>query len=61
MPNYESMEVVVTIGRYEELLEAEAKLKVIKDIAESEDRAYGYGSEVSKTIDTILGIKRDEK
>ena len=61
MANFESVEVVITIGRYEQLIEAEAKLKVLKDIASSEDRNYGYGSEVSKTIDTILGIKRDEK
>ena len=53
--------VEITIERYEQLLEAEAKLNVIRDIAASEDRAYGYGSDISKTIDVILGIERDEK
>ena len=51
----------VSIERFQQLVEAEAKLNVIRDVAASEDRNYGYGSEVSNTIDTILGIKRWEK
>ncbi len=53
--------VEITMERYEQLMEAEVKLKVLKEILEKENRPVGYDTNTSDVIDTILGIKRDEK
>lgn len=51
------------VERYEELVEAEVKLKAIKDVAEVDTGSYGYTECTSRTIDILLGIERnaDEK
>lgn len=49
----------VSMERYEQLIEAEVKLRVIKEVAEAEDGNFGYSTKASETIDTILGIERN--
>lgn len=48
-------------ARYIELVEAELKLKLIEQITKADTSAYGYSDGTSKMIDTVLGIKREEK
>jgi len=55
------MEITISREEYAALVEAEVKLDLITKIAKAEERTYGYSSNVSEMIDTILGIKRDEK
>ena len=56
--------VEIDIERYEQLIEAEIKLKAIKDVAEVDNGVFGYTECTSKSIDGLLGIERaknDEK
>lgn len=59
MCNNERVETVtISADRYEDLLVAATKLQIIKDVATKDKGTYGYSSETSKTIDTILNIER---
>ena len=51
--------VVLDLDRYNELINAEIKLELIKLMALKGGNTYGYGSEISNSIDTILGIERE--
>lgn len=51
----------VSMERYEQLFEAEVKLKAIKDVAEADTGSYGYTECTSRTIDILVGIDRNEK
>ena len=51
----------VSMERYEQLVEAEIKLKAIKDVAEVDTGSYGYTESTSRTIDVLLGIERNAK
>ena len=53
--------VEITMERYEQLVEAEVKLKAIKDVAEVDTGSYGYTECTSRTIDILVGIERNEK
>lgn len=55
------MEVTVSIERYEQLIEAEVKLKAIKSVIEADTFTYGYSECTSRTIDILVGIERNEK
>lgn len=56
------MEVTISMERCEQLMEAEVKLNVLKDVLEAEELVdFGYNKTISDVIDNILGIKRDEK
>lgn len=56
------MDLEISMERYEQLVEAEIKLKVLKGVLESEENVdFGYNKTISDVIDNILGIKRDEK
>ena len=61
MANFESKEVVITIERYEQLIEAEANLKAIKKVLEADTFTYGYSESTARTVDILIGIDRDEK
>ena len=53
--------VVITVERYEQLLDAEIRLKAIKDIAEADNGTWTYTECTSQTIDCLLGLVRNEK
>lgn len=56
------MDLEISVERYEQLVEAEIKLKVLKDVLSAEENVdFGYSNTISDVIDAILGIKRDEK
>lgn len=49
--------VMIDLERYNVLIKAEEKLANIKAIAEISDREYGYSKDISKLIDSLLGIE----
>lgn len=53
--------VEITMERYEQLIEAEANLKAIKKVLEADTSTYGYSESTARTVDILIGIKRDEK
>lgn len=56
------MDFEISQERYEQLVEAEIKLKVLKDVLGAEDDVpFGYTEAISNVIDAILGIVRNEK
>ena len=56
------MDLEISVERYEQLIEAEIKLKVLKGVLESEENVdFGYNKTISNVIDTVLGIERNEK
>ena len=56
------MDFEISQERYEQLVEAEIKLKVLKDVLSAEENIdFGYSKTISDVIDAILGIKRNAK
>lgn len=53
--------ITISTDRYEDLITAEARLQVIKDLAQKDNGSYGYTLETSKMIDTILNIERNKE
>lgn len=56
--------VEITVERYEQMLDAEIRLKAITEVAEADNGLYSYTECTSKTIAILLGIERaknDEK
>ena len=57
----EKTRVEIEVDRLLELLNKEAELELLKKILKKADARYGYTSETSKVIDTMLDIEREEK
>ena len=57
----EKTRVGIEVDRLLELLKKEAELELLKKIFKKADASYGYTSETSKIIDTMLDIERDEE
>lgn len=55
------MDFEISQERYEQLIEAEVKLKAIKDVLEADTSSYGYSECSARTVDILVGIERDEK
>ena len=56
----ENGNVVISKEEYKELLEAETRFYLFKQIISEDDMKYGsYSSETCKLVDRLFGIKRD--
>lgn len=55
------MEFTISLERYTELVKAETKLAVVKELAKRDGYSYGYNENTARGIDAVLGIEREEK
>ena len=53
--------ITISTDRYEDLIKAEIELQIIKDLAKKDKSSYGYNTDTSKMIDTILNIERNKE
>ena len=53
--------VMIDLARYNEMVKAEEKLKMLKAILEHDKCEYGYCKDISMLIDGLVGVKREEK
>ena len=53
--------VVISQERYEELIRAELKLHLVRDVASRDNSNYGYSQPTANTIECILGIEGDSE
>ena len=54
----DNRKMIIDYNEFKQLIEAEMLIKAVKNLAEADDSKYGYNDYTSKSIDTLLGIKR---
>lgn len=53
--------VVISLEKYEQMVEAKSKLDFIKQIFEDDESNYGLCSNSTKTIKSLLELTKEEK
>ena len=51
----------ISVERYQQLIDASIKLKVLTEVLEADNSLHGYTTSTIKTVDNLLGIERAKK